>query len=79
MVELWFSSFFIFFFLHLLDMNVYLFIFNFLFYIGVLLIYKDVLVSGVQQRDLVTHIHTSILFIFTQADMKNSQTSMFFF
>ena len=45
-------------------MNVYLFIFNFLFYIGVRLIYKDVLVSGVQQRDLVTHIHTSILFIF---------------
>lgn len=35
--ELWFTFFF--FFLHLLDMNVYLFHFNFLVYIGVQLIY----------------------------------------
>ena len=34
--------------------------FNFLFYIGVQLIYNVVLVSGIQQSDLV--IHTSILF-----------------
>ena len=60
-------------------MNVYLFIFNLLLYIEVWFIYKDVLVSGVQQRDLVTHIHTSILFIFTQADMKNAQMPIFFF
>ena len=39
----------------------YLFIFNFLFYIGVELINNVVLVSGVQQSDSVIHIHVSVL------------------
>ena len=36
--------------------------FNFLFYIGVQLINNAVLISGVQQSDLVIHICVSILF-----------------
>ena len=36
--------------------------YNFLFYIGVWLIYNVVLVSGVQQSHSVIHIHVSILF-----------------
>ena len=32
------------------------------FYIGIYLIYNVVLVSGVQQSDLVIHIHISIIF-----------------
>ena len=37
------------------------FLFQFIFYIGVYLIYSVVLVSGVQESDLVIHIHMSII------------------
>ena len=36
--------------------------FNFLFYIGVQLIYNVVLVSGIQQSNSVIHMYVSILF-----------------
>ena len=37
-------------------------LFNFLFYFGVLLVNKVVLVSNVQQSDSVIHTHISIFF-----------------
>ena len=38
-----------------------LFLFKFLFSLGEELTYNVVLVSGVQQRDSVTHVHVSLL------------------
>ena len=43
-------------------MRVNFFFFNFLFYIGVQLIYNVVLVSDVQQSDPFIRIHVSLLF-----------------
>ena len=40
----------------------FFFLIQFLFHIGVLLIYTAVLVSGVRQSDSVAQIHISILF-----------------
>ena len=40
----------------------FIFFFNFLFYIEVYLINKVVIVSGVQQSDSVIHIHVSTVF-----------------
>lgn len=40
----------------------FFFLVQFLFHIGVLLIYTAVLVSGVRQSDSVAQMHTSILF-----------------
>ena len=51
--------------------------FNFLFYIGAQLINDVVLVSGVQQRDSVIHVHVSILFqiLFPIRLLQNSEQS----